>query len=765
MIPRFNSIWRLFFVLAFFGWCSCSTRSDQELALIPFPQKIDFHQGEFLVDADLSLESELSAGETLDLQKRLEEEVGCAFSRSNDKIISLIKSEAAGSGDPEGYLLKILPHRIRIEAAALSGFQNAISTLAQIQKLSSGFPCLTIEDHPQFAWRGLMLDCSRTFIPVAELRKMIDALAFYKMNVLHLHLTDDQGWRLEIKGSPELTGICSQFHSRYANERGGYYSQEEMKELIEYARVRNVTIVPEIEMPGHSSEVFAAFPELSCLGQTTEIFPFFAGPGITDDIFCAGKEEVFLFLEQVLDEVCALFPSEYIHIGGDEAPKIRWDHCRDCQQRIQEEGLSDAHELQSYFMKRIEKMLEARGKKMIGWDEILEGGLADNAAVMSWRGNAGGVTAAQSGHSVVMSPTSHCYFDYSYGTTPTQKVYQFTVVPEELNETESQFVLGAQANFWSHIDRQSFAMERQIFPRLLALSERLWTGESRDYEDFDLRLQANYMLLDSLGLAYYHPDKIIRPNDSTDFAAKLNLEGYQFDFHGFKGADFNYQGMACKVVLPHKPAPGHPWIWRARFWGHEPQLDLALLDLGYHVVYCEVGDLYGNQVAVDRWNRFYTLMQKAGLAERGILEGMSRGGLIIYNWALANPDKVRAIYADAPVLNGSSWPGGFGAGKGSPADWARFKRAYQIESKADSMNFRGDPIHQTAAIARLGIPLIHVCGDADQVVPIAENTDLFEKQILKAGGKITVIRKPGVDHHPHSLKDPKVLVEFLVTHE
>ena len=775
-MPRNPSILiSLLFTSIFF--LACQPVKKESVNLIPKPESIEISSGRFIVDSELVLNSELSDETILGLELRISEILGVKLQKGNDKSSRpnakrVTIKRASDILQDEGYKLAISSTEMLIEASEISGFKNAINTLDQIAKISQvdrsetslenlSLPALSISDSPNFAWRGLMLDCSRTFIPISEIKKFIDALALYKMNVLHLHLTDDQGWRLEIKKYPELTDLCSETNSKYTNDKGGYYSQEEMKDLIEYADIRNVTIVPEIELPGHSSEIFAAFPELSCTGNQTEIFPFFSGPGITEDILCAGKEEVFTFLENVLDEVCELFPSEYIHIGGDEAPKVRWDNCEDCQKRIEDENLKDSHELQSYFIQRIEALLKSRGKKLIGWDEILEGGLAENAAVMSWRGTKGGIDAASAGHPVVMSPTSHCYFDYSYGTTPVEQVYGFNPIPEELNASQSEFILGAQANFWSHIDRQSYAMERQIFPRIIALAENLWSSDISDFVDFESRLESHYPILDSLKINYYHPSKIIQPNDSTDFAAKLNLEGYEFDFHGFNGAEFNYQGMACKVVLPDTLAEGHPWVWRARFWGHEPQLDIALLEKGYHVVYCEVGALFGNEVAVDRWNRFYTLMQRGGLAKEGILEGMSRGGLIIYNWALANPDKVSGIYADAPVLDGSSWPGGFGTGKGSRGDWEKFKNAYEIKTKSDSIAFRGNPIHNAAEIGKLGIPMIHVCGAADKVVPISENTDLFEKIVLKNGGKVMVIRKPGVGHHPHSLKDPQAILDFL----
>ncbi|MCD6347819.1 MAG: family 20 glycosylhydrolase [Bacteroidales bacterium] len=765
------------FALAFFG--SCSVTSDEELALIPKPQEIDLGRGFFAIDSTTLLISDLPDEQTEPIIVRLENMLGWPVkSISTDQLkpdsdanYILLQSDYP-SIEKEAYELVIAKSKISLNAGTYEGLCNALATLNQIitfsDKLSSGVysvPVLSIHDVPQYEWRGLMLDCSRTFIPPAELRKYIDQLAFYKMNILHLHLTDDQGWRLEIKKYPELTSVSSKFAPQYVNQKGGFYSQDEMKELIRYAASKNITIIPEIEMPGHSSEIFAAYPGLSCRGERTEIYPFFSGPGITSDILCAGKEEVFEFIGNVLDEVCELFPSEYIHIGGDEASKTRWQNCDDCQKRIREENLKDEHELQSYFIKRVEKMLQLRGKKLIGWDEILEGGLAENAAVMSWRGVQGGIAAARAGHQVVMSPTSHCYFDYSYHTTSVEKVYSFNPLPDELSAEESAFVLGAQGNFWSHIDRTAASMQRQIFPRIIALSEALWTEPSqKNYEDFSVRLDAHYSYLDSSRIAYYSPDQIAQPIDSTDIISKLNLEAYSFDFHGYQGMNFNYRGMACRIVQPDSAAEGKPWIWRARFWGHEPQLDIALLERGYHVVWCDVGKLFGNQEAVDRFDRFYALMQKGGLAHKAVLEGMSRGGLIIYNWAVQNADKVACIYADAPVLDGTSWPGGFGTGKGSKPGWERFKMAYQINTRADSVRFAGDPIHQAVAIAKTRIPLIHVCGEADHVVPIAENTNPFEKIILANGGTIKVIRKPGVDHHPHSLKDPTVILDFILAH-
>ena len=321
--------------------------------------------------------------------------------------------------------------------------------------------------------------------------------------MLHLHLTDDQGWRIEIKKHPRLTEICSNFNKKYPDEKSGFYSQEEMRDIIAYAKSRYITIVPEIEMPGHSSEIFAAYPELSCNGKKSEIYPFFSGPNITKDILCAGNDDVFSLLEDVLTEVIELFPSEYIHIGGDEAPKDRWETCAKCQSRIKTQGLKDEHELQSYFIKRIEKFINAKRRKLIGWDEILEGGLAENAAVMSWRGVKGGIQAAQMGHAVVMSPTSHCYFDYTLETTPLEKTYSFDPVPKELSKDQAQLILGGQANMWTHIARTDSTIDQQIFPRLIALSEALWTEPvKKDFTDFHKRLALHYHRLDKLDVPY-----------------------------------------------------------------------------------------------------------------------------------------------------------------------------------------------------------------------------------------------------------------------
>jgi hexosaminidase len=364
-----------------------------------------------------------------------------------------------------------------------------------------------------------MLDCSRTFQSLDYLRKTIDRMAFYKMNVLHLHLTDDQGWRLEIKSHPELTDRGARFpdHWNEPPAHDGHYTQTEMRELIRYAAERQITIVPEIEMPGHALAALSVDPRLSCSGGPFEIHPFFEGPNIHEDIFCAGNDHSFRFLEDVLEEVIDLFPSELIHVGGDEAPKARWRACPKCQQRMRTEGLKDEDELQSWFITRIARFVEDRGRRIIGWDEILEGGLPAGAAVMSWRGIEGGITAAEAGHDVVMSPTSHCYFDYTYERIDTRRAWSYEPVPETLDATGAGHILGLQANFWSHINREPDEADAQIFPRLLAIAERGWSPrEAGDWEDFRRRVEANLAHLETMGVRYHEDTTVVPPRGEAE---------------------------------------------------------------------------------------------------------------------------------------------------------------------------------------------------------------------------------------------------------
>lgn len=365
-------------------------------------------------------------------------------------------------------------------------------------------PCCRITDRPRFAWRGFMLDCSRTFQSLDYLHQTIDRMVAYKLNVLHLHLTDDQGWRVEIKSHPELTQTGARFAAHYHEPEAhqGFYTQQQLRELVSYAAQRHVTIVPEIELPGHNHEVLVCHPELSCAGAVTnEVFPYGKGPEITRDILCAGNEHTFRFLEEVLGEVFEIFPSQFIHIGGDEAPKQSWKGCAKCQARIQAEGLKNEEELQSYFIRRIEKHLNAHGRRLLGWSEILQGGLAPNAGVMDWIG--GAAQATRSGHDAVMAPMSHCYLSQTDAQISLEHAYSFEPCAG-LSPEQAKHILGVQACFWSHIDREPALVDQRVYPRLLALAERGWSpAEVRDWPAFQTRLEGQWPRLRLLGVQYH----------------------------------------------------------------------------------------------------------------------------------------------------------------------------------------------------------------------------------------------------------------------
>ena len=433
--------------------------------------------------------------------------------------ISLVLVNDPDLGD-EGYGLTVAGDGVVIRGNNTGGLVHGVQTLLQLLPAEVAdrtirndirewtIPCVEIRDRPRFAWRGLMMDCSRTFQSMDYLKKTLDLMAMFKMNVLHLHLTDDQGWRLEIKKYPELTRKGARFPDKWnePESHNGFYTQDDIRELVAYAQVRNITIVPEIELPGHSLAALACYPELSCTGGPFEIHPFRKGPGIHKDIFCAGNEKTFEFFENVLTEVFELFPSEYIHIGGDEAPKNRWNECPKCQQRIKDEGLRNAHDLQSYFVNRVGAFIEKHGRKFMGWNEILGSTLSPNAGIMSWQGMRGGLIGAASGRPVVMTPTSHCYFDYKYDSIDSQRAYSFEPVPGSVKPEHRKNILGLQANFWSHIDREPHLVDHQLWPRLIAIAERGWSERSvREWEDFNRRLGYQYVRLESMGVRFAVP--------------------------------------------------------------------------------------------------------------------------------------------------------------------------------------------------------------------------------------------------------------------
>ncbi len=473
------------------------TNTDS-LGLIPEPTEVALRKGAFVFTPDtriVSLSEQNSVGATdLRILNYLKQNISdLKFAPKDptlDNILIFNKIKKNDSLLDEDYRLNI--------------------NTKHIDTGNDTLPALSIYDRPQFRWRGAHLDICRHFFDKKFVMKYIDLLAKHKLNTFHWHLTEDQGWRIEIKKYPKLTQIGSKRKETIVDKHfnpyigdgkayGGYYTQEEIKEVVKYASDRFITIIPEIEMPGHSLAALASYPGLSCTGGPFEVMTRW---GVSEDIYCAGKENVFTFLENVLDEVLDLFPSEYIHIGGDEAPKTRWKKCPDCQARIKAEGLKDENELQRYFITRIEKYLNSKGRKIIGWDEILEGGLAPNAAVMSWRGESGGIDAARQSHYVVMSPGKPLYFDHYQsldkkkeplaigGYNPLDSVYLYHPVPQALEPEKQKYILGAQANLWTEYIATPQQVEYMAYPRLCALAETVWTGTHKPgLQNFRKRLQ------------------------------------------------------------------------------------------------------------------------------------------------------------------------------------------------------------------------------------------------------------------------------------
>ncbi|MFZ1372097.1 MAG: beta-N-acetylhexosaminidase [Ferruginibacter sp.] len=438
-------------------------------------------------------------------------------------------------------------------------------------------PYVSITDHPRFLYRGMHLDVCRHFFPVSFVKKYIDYLAAYKFNTFHWHLTDDQGWRIEIKKYPGLTTagawrngtIIGRYPGKGSDNKpyGGFYTQEEIKEVVQYAAQRYIDVVPEIEMPGHGSAAIAAYPWLSCFPKKpTEIPAKMISQksideqkngriklvqetwGVFDDIFCAGRDSTFTFLENVIDEVIALFPSKYFHMGGDEAPKAHWKKCPSCQKRMKDHKLKDEHELQSWFVQRIEKYVNSKGRILIGWDEILEGGLAPNAVVMSWRGEKGGIEAAKQKHPVIMTPGNPVYFDHTQsknedsvtigGYNPIENVYAYEPIPKELSTEEAKYILGAQANMWTEYIKYPSKVEYHLFPRITALSEVLWSPKGkRNWKDFERRLPTIFERLDKQKInyskAYYDLKATVMPTPDYNgilYKIETNTKNYKIQY-------------------------------------------------------------------------------------------------------------------------------------------------------------------------------------------------------------------------------------------
>lgn len=459
----------------------------------------------------------------------------------------------------EGYKLSVSPNKIVIRGKTPQGIFYGLQSLRQLFQINVkkdnvtgqvGYqffiPSVEIEDSPRFSYRGMHLDVSRHFFSVDFIKKYIDLLAYHKMNYFHWHLTDDQGWRIEIKRYPKLTetgayrsetlvGHYSDVPVKYDGKRyGGYYSQDEIKSIVKYAQERFVTIIPEIEMPGHALAALAAYPELAC---TDGPFKTATTWGIFDDVFCP-EEETFTFLEGVLDEVISLFPGKYIHIGGDECPTTRWKESKFCKELMRREGIKTETALQGYFINRIARYVQSKGRSVIGWDEILETGVDNSATIMSWRGTQGGIDAAINGHEVIMTPTSHLYFDYYQadptmeplaigGMLPLRKVYEYEPIPDELSDNEAEYILGAQGNIWTEYLQSPEKLEYMMFPRAAALAELLWTEKNqKDWDSFTSRLESHLERLRLMQVNYamhvFDVEATVKP-DSITHALTLKL--------------------------------------------------------------------------------------------------------------------------------------------------------------------------------------------------------------------------------------------------
>ena len=518
---------------------SCGTQTAPErsynegINIIPMPASLQQQEGRFLLSSSSSFYAPTPEAKTIAefFAAKLKNSTGFNFAIADaekDGGISLLIDPAMEINE-EGYRLDVTPQGVKIQAKTPQGVFYGMQSFLQllpaevespsvVKNIEWSAPCVSIDDAPRFAYRGMMLDPCRHFIPVENVKKQLDVLSLFKINTFHWHLTDDQGWRIEIKKYPKLTEIGSKRIDGEGTEYGGFYTQEEIKDIVAYAAERFITVIPELETPGHELAAISAYPELSCKGQPTTPRIIW---GVEDIVMCPGKEDMFKFLEDVVEEMVPLFPGTYFHIGGDECPKSSWKNCPACQARIKAEGLKTdknhtaEERLQSYVIQRMEKMLAKHGKKIIGWDEILEGGIPQRATVMSWRGEKGGIHAAKAGYDVIMSPNIYMYFNcFQFKgngrkignpnrVITLEKVYNYHPVPEALTADEAKHIKGVQANLWTEYMSALDEMEYMLYPRVAALSEVAWSKkEHKDYGKFCTRLEGIRQHYDVLGINY-----------------------------------------------------------------------------------------------------------------------------------------------------------------------------------------------------------------------------------------------------------------------
>lgn len=530
---------------------------NQGINIIPTPQSLVQHDGFFRLGSNTAIAAASPEAKTVAefFAAKMRTATGLNIQVAEKGNIQLSVDPSLDVANDEGYTLDVTKDGAVVVAKTAQGLFYGMQSFLQllpaeiespskVNVIAWQAPAVSIKDAPRFGYRGIMLDPCRHFMPVENVKKYLDVLSLFKMNRMHWHLTDDQGWRIEIKKYPKLTEIASKRIDGEGTEHSGYYTQEEIKEIVKYAADRFITVVPELELPGHEMAAIAAYPNLSCKGEQGTPRVIW---GVEDIVMCPGKEDMFTFLQDVIDEMVPLFPSEYFHIGGDECPKISWKNCPLCQKRIKEEGLkadskhSAEERLQSYVIQRMEKYLATKGKKIIGWDEILEGGLAPSATVMSWRGEDGGIAAALMDHTVIMTPGGNGMYLDAYqgdskiepvtigGYTLLEKTYSYDPIPDTLVAMgKSNYILGVQGNTWSEYMYDEAKRDYMVFPRILAVAEIGWTNlDRKDYKDFERRIENAYVRLDGHAINYHIPQPE-QPNGSCNFVAFTDKASLEF---------------------------------------------------------------------------------------------------------------------------------------------------------------------------------------------------------------------------------------------
>ncbi|HKL40831.1 MAG TPA: family 20 glycosylhydrolase, partial [Cryomorphaceae bacterium] len=624
---------------------------------------------------------------------------------AEESVIIHLEIDSLNQFQNEGYRLAIGQGTIQLTAKTKEGIQRGLASLEQLIMLNLKkhgtcvLPLATIEDWARFPHRGFLLDCSRHFFEVDVIKKYIDLLAFYKMNTLHWHLTEDQGWRIAIEKYPALTDVGGYRVEPDGTIYGGYFSKSEIREVVAYASSRHIQIIPEIELPGHSQAAIAAYPHLSCTGDSIEVASDW---GVFKEIYCAGNDSVFYFLEDVLTEVMELFPSKYIHIGGDEAPKVRWAECKKCRRRIASENLTGEEELQSYFIRRIQDFLNENGKQIIGWDEILEGGLAKGAIVQSWRGMEGGIEAVKHGNQAIMSPTSHAYLDYGLDAIDLKKVYSFDPIPKDLTPSERELIIGGECNMWTEHVPDEKTLDSRVFPRLMAMAEVLWSDSTaRDYNEFADRVQSHYPILEKLGV-HYGEESIAMSHkmELENGKAYLKLIPYSGDIslkyrYACAGCSHSANGYSNKIPIRKSGT-----IAVQPYRNDQPYGDSILIPVANHI------GINARVIYDNPYSKWYTAGGQNGLVDGklGTLNFRDGGwqGFQGYDFdctlALDNPSKASSVTAHFYQYNNSwifiptkvkvevsrdgvSWKSwGSAAGSGDPKKRGKFIQSIQITS-------------------------------------------------------------------------------------